>query len=159
MVLGLVERVSGDGLGVRGIEGGGLVEVVGEPLLGGFVLFRSVKAHLEFGLGWCPGRKDERGPSGLSDAGQDLGDGCGLGQECDEGQGGIAQRADEGRRFLNTGQEGGPSGGPGGACARCSVFGALAPLAWEGRPWGLLVEEEGDRGPERREGCPPGPGP
>ena len=30
---------------------------------------------------------------------------------------------------------------------------------WEARPWGLSGEEEGDREPERRRPCPPGPGP
>lgn len=64
---GLVEVVFRNGLGVGGIELGGLVEVVGEGLLDGLVVIPTVGpdgshgSHGELGLGRAPGRMEERG--------------------------------------------------------------------------------------------------
>ena len=57
----LIEVVFGNGLGVGGIEAGGLVEVVGKGFPGGLVVFQLAVAHGELGLGWAPGGVEERG--------------------------------------------------------------------------------------------------
>jgi len=60
----LIEVVFRKGLGVGGIEPGGLVEVVEEESLGGLVVFPTVGPHIELGLGWSPGGMGERGEVG-----------------------------------------------------------------------------------------------
>ena len=76
------ELVFGDGLGLGGIEVRGLVEVVGEGILGDLVVFRLVfglaGAHGELGLGRPSGWMEEWGRGGLADMGQDSGDGFGI---------------------------------------------------------------------------------
>ena len=57
----LIEVVVRNGLGVGGIEPGGLVEVVEEESLGDLVVFPTVEPHIEFGLGWSRGGMGERG--------------------------------------------------------------------------------------------------
>ncbi len=58
---GLIEVVFGDGLRLGGVELGGLIEVVGEGILGGVFLCRRPGPHVELGLGWSTGRMEERG--------------------------------------------------------------------------------------------------
>ena len=60
-VLALIEVVFRNGLGIGGIEVGGLVEVVGEESLGDLVVFPTAGPHGELGLGWSPGGMEERG--------------------------------------------------------------------------------------------------
>ena len=56
----LIVVVLGNGLGIGGIEVGTLVEVVGEGFLGGLFWFSTAEIHSEVGVGWPPGRMDER---------------------------------------------------------------------------------------------------
>ena len=93
----MIEVVYRHGFRLGGIEVGGLVEVVGEGFLGGLVLFRLTGVHGELGLGWPPGGVEERGRSGLSDMGQDLCDGVGVGEERDERERRLTGWADEGK--------------------------------------------------------------
>lgn len=127
-VAGTARSVVGKGLRLSGIEGGALVEVVGEGFVGDLVVFPTVGSHIEFGLGWSPGGVDQRGRGGLADVGQDPGDGIRVGQEGDEREGRVAGGTDEGKDFIDPGQEGGPSGGTRGACLRR--------LAWRFRRFG-----------------------
>jgi hypothetical protein len=63
---------------------------------------------------------EEWGRGGLTDVGQDSGDGLQVGEvgeERDKGEGFLAGGADEGEDFIDPGQEGGPPGGPGGGGA------------------------------------------
>ena len=76
----LVEVVYGSGLGLGGIEFGRLVEVVGEGFLGDLVVLPTAGSHGELGLRRPPDGMKERGRSGLSDMGQDLGDGLRVGR-------------------------------------------------------------------------------
>lgn len=55
----LIEVVLRNGLGVGGIEIGGLIEVVGEGILGDLFCLPTAWAHGKFGLGWPPGRMEE----------------------------------------------------------------------------------------------------
>ena len=48
--------------------------------------------------------------------GKDPGDGHGVGEERDEGEGGATGGADQREGLVDSGQEGGPRGGSGGAC-------------------------------------------
>ncbi len=57
----LIEVVVRNGLGVGGIEPGGLVEVVEEESLGGLVVFPTVGPHVELGLRRSPGGMGEGG--------------------------------------------------------------------------------------------------
>ena len=50
----LIEVVLRNGLGIGGIEVGGLVEVVGEQSLGDLVVFSTAGPQGELGLGWSP---------------------------------------------------------------------------------------------------------
>ena len=59
--LALVEVIVGNGLGFGGIEGGRLIEVVGEGILGDLLCISTGWVHGEFGLRRSPGRMDERG--------------------------------------------------------------------------------------------------
>ena len=68
---------------------------------------------------------DESGRSGLTDMGEDLGDGIGIdmgedlgdglgiGEECDERERRLTGWADEGKNLVDPSQEGGSSGRPG----------------------------------------------
>ena len=63
----LIKVVLGNGLGVGGIELGGLVEVFGERFLGGLVCFPTAEPHGphdELGLGRAPGGVEEGGEVG-----------------------------------------------------------------------------------------------
>jgi len=121
----LVEVVFGDGLGLSGIELGSLIEVVGEGFLGDLMVVPNVGSHGELGLGWSPGGMEERGRGGLADVGQDLADGLGVSQERDQGERFLAGGTDQGEDFIDPGQEGGPSGWPGGGGIRCPRLCAL----------------------------------
>jgi len=55
-----IEVVFRNGLGVGGIEVGGLIEAVREGFLGGLVVFRLPGAHGELGLGWPLWGMEER---------------------------------------------------------------------------------------------------
>lgn len=79
-----------------GLGASALVEVVWEGFLGGLFSFPTVEIHGELGLGRSPGGMDQRGPGGLPHLSQDLGDGLGIGEECDEREGFLAGRADKG---------------------------------------------------------------
>ena len=68
----LIEVVVRDRFRLSGIEGGRLVEVVGEGFPGGLVVFRPVGPQAEFGLGWSSGGMKGRGRGGLTDVGEDL---------------------------------------------------------------------------------------
>ena len=67
---GLLDVVFRKGLGLGGIECGGLVKVVGDKLLSGLVGFRRARAHVEFGLGWTPGHPDQGWRDRLADMGE-----------------------------------------------------------------------------------------
>jgi hypothetical protein len=117
---GLVEVVFWNGLGVGGIELGGLVEVVGEGLLDGLVVFPTVGPdgshgpHGELGLRWSAGRMEEWGRGGFTDVGEDLGDGLRVGEEGNERERGLTGRADQGKGLVDACQQDGPSGRSGG---------------------------------------------
>ena len=98
------------------IELGRLVEVVGEESLGGLEVCPTVGPqgrHGELGLGRSPGGMDGRGRGRLADVDQDLGNGFGIGEDRDKGERRLAGRTDQGEGFIDSGQEGGPFGGPG----------------------------------------------
>ena len=80
----LVEMIWRDGLRVGGIELRGLVEVDRKGILVELVGVPALVAHVEFGLGRPPGWTEEGGCGRLTDVGQDLGNGFGIGQERDE---------------------------------------------------------------------------
>ena len=105
----LIEVVVRNGFRLSWIERGRLVEVVREGLLGNLLSFPSRVPDTEFGLGRPPGGMDERGRGGLTDVGQDLGDGFWIGQERDEREGHLASGADEREYLVDTGKKGGPS--------------------------------------------------
>ena len=118
----LIEVVFRDGLGLSGIERGALVEVVGEGFLGGLSGFPTrgpMRSSVWGGprAGWM-----RRGRSGLTDVGQDLGDGFRVGEERDEREGRLAGGTDEGEDFIDPSQEGGPPGGSGRGGIRCFRF-------------------------------------
>ena len=78
----LIEVLFRNGLGLSGIEPGALIEVVGEGFLGDLVCLRDVGPHGphgELGLGRSPGGVEERGGGGLTDVGEDSGNGLGIG--------------------------------------------------------------------------------
>lgn len=104
----LIEVVFRNGLGVGGIELGGLIGVVGEGFVGDLVVFPTGGAHGELGLRGSPGGVDQRGGGGLADVGQDLCDGIRVGQERDERERRVAGGTDEGKDFIDPGQEGCP---------------------------------------------------
>jgi hypothetical protein len=108
-----MEVVFRHGFGLSWIELGRLIEVVGEGFLGGLVGFPLGASDVELGLRWPPGRMEEGGRSGLADVGEDLGDGLGVSQECDERERCLTGGTDQGEGFIDPGQEGGPSGRPG----------------------------------------------
>jgi hypothetical protein len=81
------------------------------------VVFPTPGPHGELGLGWAPGGMEEWGRGGLTDVGQDLCDGLGVGKEGDERERGLTGGAGQGENFIDPGQEGGPPGGPGGGGA------------------------------------------
>ena len=93
---------------------------------------------------------DQRGRSGLADVGQDLGDGLGLGQERDEGEGRLAGGTDQREDLIDPSQQGRPPGGSGRGdigCFRCwqlGLGGGRRDL-WFGRP---ETVEAGDLGGE-----------
>jgi hypothetical protein len=68
---------------------------------------------------------EERGGGGLTDVGEDLCDGLGLGKERDEREGRLAGGTDQRKHFIDPGQKGGPPGGPGGSGVRCPRLSAL----------------------------------
>ena len=125
----LIEVVVRDRFGLSGIEGGRLVEVVGEGFLGGLVLFRPVGPQAEFGLGWSSGGMKGRGRGGLTDVGEDMSNWLGIRQERDERERFLAGGADQREDFIDPGQEGGPPGGLGRVGIRCLP---VRPL-WLGR--------------------------
>ena len=127
-VPGLVEVVVlRDGLGIGGVELGALVDaVLGHgrvhlftPLLGMELV------EVEFDLGRPPGRMEEGRRGGLTDVGEDLRDGHGIGEnrseaelaegKRDEREESVAGRTDQREDLIDPGQEGRPPGGAGGA--------------------------------------------
>jgi hypothetical protein len=123
------ERVSRRLAGAQRRQLGGLVEVVGEGFLGDLVCFPTGGPHVELNLGRSPGGMEEGGRGRLTDVGEDLGDGVGVGKECNERERRLTGGADEGKDFKDPSQEGGPSGGARGACVRWLAWGFL----WTGR--------------------------
>ena len=122
--LALVEVVVGDGLRVRGVEVGGLVEVVGERFLGGLFWYYTLDpagTYLEFGLRRSPGGMDQPGRAGLTDVGEDLGDGLGLGEERDEGERRLAAGTDQREHLIDPGRDERPQGSVGGEDAVVTV--------------------------------------
>jgi hypothetical protein len=97
----LVVVVVGDGLRVGGIEFGRLIEVVRGKSLEDLVVLWLLTAHVELGLGWAPGGMNQRRRGGLADVGEDSGDGLGLGEERDEGEGCLADGADQGKHLID----------------------------------------------------------
>ncbi|MFC1576025.1 hypothetical protein ACFL5A_05225, partial [Gemmatimonadota bacterium] len=67
--------------------------VRGVPL-GGLFRIHGTEFPMDFCLGWSPGGMDQRGRGGLTDMGEDLVDGLGISQECDEGEGRLAGGTD-----------------------------------------------------------------
>ena len=61
---------------------------------------------VELGLGWSPGRMDEWRWGGLTDAGQDWGNGHRIGQRGNECEGRLAGGTDQGEGIIDPGQEG-----------------------------------------------------
>ena len=103
----MIGQQGSPGLGLGGIEPWGLVEVVGEGLLGdlfylvNLVSFPTAGSHGELGLGWAPGGVEERGGGGLADMGQDLSDGLGIGEERDNGERFLAGWTDQREGFIS----------------------------------------------------------
>jgi hypothetical protein len=137
------ERVSRRLAGAQRRQPGGLVEVVGEGLLGDLFCLPTVGPHGELGLGWAPGGVDQRGRSGLSDMGQDLCDGLGLGEERDKGERFLAGGTDQREDFIDPSQKSGPPGWPGGGGIRCPP---LCPLWLGSRGRGGCRERTGGTG-------------
>jgi len=113
----LVEVVVRDELGVGGVVLGGLVDAVGDR--GRVHLFTPLAgmelAEIELSLGRPPGGMNERRRGGLTDVGEDAGDGLRLSEERDEREGGPAGGANQREDLVDSGQKGGPRGGSGGA--------------------------------------------
>ena len=129
----LIKVVLRNGLGVGGIEFGGLVEVFGERFVGGLVCFPTagpLGPHGELGLGRAPGGVDQRRGGRLTDVGEDLSDGVQVSQERDKGEGFLAGGTDQGEDFIDPGQESGPPGWPGGGSIRCPRLGSLCLGSW-----------------------------
>jgi hypothetical protein len=102
----LIEGVVRDRLRLSGIELGALVEVAGGGFLGGLVCSPTAgphRSHGELGLGWPPGGMKERRGGRLADVGQDLCDGLGIGQECDECERCLTGWADQREDLVGTG--------------------------------------------------------
>ena len=78
---GLVEVVVRGGFRLGGIELWGLIEVAWEGFLSDLFCFDNTEAHVELSLGRSPGSpggmKERRG-GGLTDVGEDPGDGLGI---------------------------------------------------------------------------------
>ncbi len=136
----LIEVVLRNGLGVCGIEPGGLIEVVGEGFVGDLVVFPTVRPHVEFGLGWSPGGVDQRGGGGLADMGQDLDNRVGIDEERDERERRLAGGTDQREDFIDPSQKSGPPGCPGGGGIRCP---RLYPLWLGSRGRGGCRERKG----------------
>ena len=129
---GLVEVVVlGDGFGLGGVELGGLVDEVGDrgrvhlftPLLGMELV------EVEFSLGRSPGGMNQGRRGGLTDVGEDLCDGHGIGEKRDECEGGATGGADQREDLVDSGQKGGPRGGSAAACVGCLGFNLSGPPA------------------------------
>jgi len=133
-VPGLVEVVVRDGLGIDGVVLGALVDaVLGHGRVHLFTPLLGMKlVEVEFGLGRPPGRMEEGRRGGLTDMGEDLRDGHGIGEKRDEREGGAAGRADQRERLIDASQECGPPGRPGVACGWGFRRGAYR--VWEARP-------------------------
>ncbi len=123
------------GSGSVGSNSGRLVEVVGEGFLGDLVCFRPAGPHGELGLGRSPGGMEERGRGGLTDVGEDLCDGLGIGEERDEREGRLAGGTDEGEDLSRSGPGGRPIWRVGKGW--CPVVGVLGPLGWGGEAAGV----------------------
>ncbi len=109
---GLVEVVVlGEGVGLGEIERRGLIEVVGEALLGGLLRFPTTGAHLEFSLGRPPGGMNQRRRGGFTDVGKDPGDGLRLREERDEREGGSTGGADQREDLIDACKQSRPHGG------------------------------------------------
>jgi hypothetical protein len=92
--------------------------------------------------------------------GQDWGNGLGLGEDRDEGEGFLAGWTGQGEDLIDPNRselEEPPTGMSGRGWYPVSA--PLPPLGGEPGPWVVSGEEEGDREPQRRGHCPPGPGP
>ena len=86
------------------------LKVVGEGFLGDLFCSPPGPPHGELGLGWSSGWMKERGRSGLTEVGQDLGNGLRIGQERDEREGCVAGWTDQGEDFINACKQSGPLG-------------------------------------------------
>jgi hypothetical protein len=91
---GLVEVVVRGGFRLGGIEIGGLIEVAREGFLSDLFCFDYTEAHVELSLRRPPCGMEERRGGGLTDVGENPGDGLRISEERDEGEGGPAGRAD-----------------------------------------------------------------
>jgi len=88
---------------------------------------------------------DEWGRSGFTDVGEDSGDGLGVGEKRDEREWRLAGRADQGEDFIDSSQESGPLGRPGGDGVWILGFRAGRWAGWLGR-WGRRGRRKGKRG-------------
>ena len=103
-----------------------MIEVVGEGFPGGLDCLPTAGPHGELGLGRSSGGMDEGGRSGLTDVGQDLGDGFRVGEDRDEREGRLAGGTDQRKDLVDPSQQGRPPGGSGRGdigCFRCWQLG------------------------------------
>ena len=107
-----------------------------------------------------------RGRGGLTDMGEDLGSRLRIRQERDEREGRLAGGTDEGKHFIDPGQQDGPPGGRGRGGIGCLKIGLLwlgrrgRRFLWKGGMWAeglsgqgvILLGPGGDKRPQRSVG-------
>ena len=106
----LVEVVLGHGLRYGGIELPALVEVVWEVLLGDVFGAGATEIEEKLSLWWAAGWMEEGRRCWLTDVGEDLGNGHGIGEKRDEGKGCLAGGADQREDLVDPCQKGSPPG-------------------------------------------------
>ncbi len=121
-----------------------LIEVVRGGLLDDLVGVGGTELEGELGLGGPPCGVESGRRDGLADVGEELGDGQGIGEDRDEGEGRLTGGTDQGEDLIDPGEERGPAGGSGRGrweVRSGGLFGlGVGPVgegrgSWAGRLW------------------------